>query len=131
MSSTRHAIQLMAELKNKGFREERCGIRRESSIQGLAADIEVRFDGPCPFLDRSGACLDTLELTVVARAVQAHEDGVGEAHCRGEAEKTCDEKKNLLYSEWLDADWNHADYGYYQHWLYQIRAEPERAEKGP
>ena len=56
-----------------------------------------------------------LELTAVGRRVQAHEEGVGEAECRGEAEESCDEKKNLPKSEGLDADQNHTDYGYYKH----------------
>lgn len=82
--------QLMAESKT-GFRENRCGIRRD-----------VRFDGPSLGFGR--ACVDALELTVVARTVQAHKEGIAEADCRGEAEKSCDEKKNLLYGKWLDAD---------------------------
>jgi hypothetical protein len=48
--------------------------------------------------------LDAIELTAVGRRVQADEEGVGEAECRGKAEENCDEKKNLLKSKGLNAD---------------------------
>jgi hypothetical protein len=55
-------------------------------------------------LGSRGNRLDAIELTAVGRRVQAHEEGVGEAKCRGETEESCDEKKNLPKSEGLDAD---------------------------
>jgi hypothetical protein len=48
--------------------------------------------------------LDAIELTAVGRRVQADEEGVGEAECRGKAEENCDEKKNPLKSKGLNAD---------------------------
>lgn len=42
--------------------------------------------------------------------MQAHEEGVGEADCRGEAEESYDENKDLLKSEGLETDENHVGY---------------------
>ena len=60
------------------------------------------LDGP--LWDREGDRLDAIELTAVGSRVQAHEEGVGAADGRGEAEESCDEKKNFPKSERLDAD---------------------------
>ena len=66
----------------------------KSFIHRPANEIEVRFDGLFP--DRGGRCLDVVGLTVTARAVQAHKQGVGEADCRGEAEENSGQEKDLL-----------------------------------
>ena len=44
--------------------------------------------------------LDPIQLC----RMQGHEEWVGQAECRGEAEESCDEKKNLPESERLDAN---------------------------
>jgi hypothetical protein len=61
--------------------------------------------------DRRENGFEAIQLTAVWRRVQAHEEGVGEADRRGEAEESYDENKNLLKSEGLDNDENHAGYG--------------------
>ena len=48
--------------------------------------------------------LRPIELTTVGRRVHAHEEGVGEANRRRKAEESCNKKKNLLKTEWLDTD---------------------------
>ena len=39
--------------------------------------------------------------------MQAHEEGIGEAECRREAEENQDENKDLLESERLETNENH------------------------
>jgi hypothetical protein len=57
----RHAIYLMAESKTEYSERIDAEVRGETSVQWLAGEADVQFDGA--FLDRAGPGLDAPELT--------------------------------------------------------------------